>query len=161
MSAYAPSRGFPRDVSFKDALASKGLEFHTEVFDLINDPVAQSGAPIGIAAVQIGTVRISQDADFVAEKFVFSVLPLGANFQVRITDDGSGRNLSNIPVDINNVAGTAQRPRILKPRLFKRNGDVSIEFTNTSGAPITALQFVMSGYKIFNENALNLNNPQA
>jgi hypothetical protein len=161
MTAFSPASGIPRTIDYKDYLASKGLEFHTEVFDLVVDPVAQSGAAIAAGAVVVATVRISQEADFVAEKWVFTAGPLGAGFSVRIEDSSTGRALSNVAVDINNVAGTAQRPRILKPRLFRRNADVSVTFTNTSPAPITALQFVMSGYKIFDKNALNLNNPQA
>jgi hypothetical protein len=153
--------GIPRSIDYKEYLQSRGLEFHTEIFDLVVDPVAQSGANIAAGGVVVATVRISQEADFVSEKWVFTVAPLGAVFQVRITDNSTGRTLSNIPVDINNVAGTAQRPRILKPRMFRRNADVSFEFTNTSGAIITGLQFCMSGYKIFDKNALNLNNPQA
>lgn len=151
---------FTHTSGYKDALASAGLEFHTEIFDLAVDPVAQSGAPIAVGGSVIATVRISQEADFVAEKIVADTMPLGSQFTVQIFDNATNRALSNIPLRVANAAGTAQRPRIIKPRLFRRNSDISFLFTNVDTAPITALQLVFNGYKIFDPNSLNLNNPQ-
>jgi hypothetical protein len=151
---------FTHTYGYKDALAAAGMEFHTEIFDLGVDPVAQSGAAIPIGGSVIATVRISQEADFVGEKYVSDTFPLGSQYTVQIFDNATNRALSNIPLRVSNIAGTAQRPRILKPRLFRRNSDISFLFTNIDTVPITALQFVIEGYKIFDPNALNLNNPQ-
>lgn len=151
---------FTHTYGYKDALAAAGMEFHTEVFDLAVDPVAQSGASIPVGGSVIATVRISQEADFVAEKIVADTAPLGSQFTVQIFDNATNRALSNIPLRVANVAGTAQRPRIIKPRLFRRNSDISFLFTNIDTVPLTALQLVFEGYKVFDPNALNLNNPQ-
>ncbi len=156
---------FQHTYGYKDALAAAGLEFHTETFDLIVDPVAQSGAPIPAAGVAgstvIATVRISQEADFVAEKVVEDHEPSQSNYTVQIFDNATNRALSNLPARVANVAGTAQRPRLWKPRLFRRNSDISLIFTNLdANNPITGLQFQFSGFKVFDPNALNLNNPQ-
>ncbi len=133
-----------------------------EIFDLFVDPVAQSGATIAAGAGVIATVRISQEADFVAEKMVFIVSAAAGTpfFTVQIFDNATNRALSNIAVRAELIAGTAQLPRLMKPRLFRRNSDISFVFTNTSGVTITALQMGFSGYKIFDPNALNLNNSQ-
>ena len=152
---------FTHTYGYKDALAAAGLEFHTEMFDLAVDPVAQSGAAIPASGTIIATVRISQEADFVAEKIVADFLPTASNFTVQIFDNATNRALSNIALRIANLAGTAQRPRIIKPRLFRRNSDISFVFANLSAvATITALQLTFSGYKVFDPNSLNLNNPQ-
>jgi hypothetical protein len=159
-SYYALPPFFTHTYGYKDALAAAGMEFHTEIFDLAVDPIAQSGVPIAVGASVIATVRISQEADFVAEKIVADTNPLGVQFTVQIFDNATNRALSNIPLRVNNMAGTAQRPRIIKPRLFRRNSDISFLFTNIDTVPVTALQLVFNGYKIFDPNALNLNNPQ-
>ena len=145
---------------YKDYLSSCGLEFHTEWFDLGLDPVAQSGAAIPAGATVIANVRITQEADFVAEAVVADAAPIGADFSVQVFDNATNRALSNVPIRVANLAGTAQRIRRIKPRLFRRNSDLTLTFTNTGVNPITALQWVFQGYKIFDANALNLNNPQ-
>ena len=158
---------FGHTPGYKDALAAAGMEFHTEVFDLAVDPIAQSGANLAAGATVIATVRISQEADFVAEKYTEFCVdtadqtdPDDVSYRVQIFDNATNRALSNQAIRVSNLAGTAQRPRILKPRLFRRNSDISFVFTNVDANPITALQLVFSGFKIFDPNSLNLNNPQ-
>jgi len=152
---------FTHTLGYKDWLAAHGLEFHTEAFDLEFDPIAASGGNLTAAVSPLATtVRVSQEADFVAEKLVESHTPAASTYSVRIFDNGTNRALSNGPILNASIAGTAQRPRIWKPRLFRRNSDIQIDFALVAGADITQLEFVMSGYKIFDKNALNLNNPQ-
>lgn len=151
---------FTHTYGYKDALAAAGLEFHTEVFDLAVDPVQQSGANIAAGASVIATVRISQEADFVEEKRMVAISPSTALFTVQIFDNATNRALSNVALRGENAAGTAQRPRLVKPRLYRRNSDISLVFTNVGAVTITALQWLFSGFKIFSPDALNLNNPQ-
>lgn len=160
---------FQHTMGYKDALAAAGLEFHTEIFDLSVDPIAQSGQNLAAGATVIATVRISQEADFVCEKIMDwtvdsadRVLPELVGWRLQIFDNATNRALSNIPVPRSSIAGTAQRPALWKPRLFRRNSDLSFVFTADAGNdnPITQLVVTMQGFKIFDPNALNLNNPQ-
>lgn len=145
---------------YKDVLAAAGLEFHTEMFDLAVDPIAQGGIAIAVGATAIATVRIGQEADFVAEKIVADHVPFAEPYVVQIFDNATNRALSNIPIRNDNLVGTGERPRIIKPRLFRRNSDLSFVFTNVGVNPITVLQLVLCGYKIFDPCSLNLNRPQ-
>jgi hypothetical protein len=160
---------FTHTYGYKDALAAAGLEFHTEVFDLSVDPIASSGANMAAGATVIAVVRVSQEADFVCEKFMEFCVdtadqadPDDVGYRVQIFDNATNRALSNIPIPRSIIAGTGQRPALIKPRLFRRNSDISFVFTADSqnANAINRLVFTMRGYKVFDPNALNLNNPQ-
>lgn len=163
-AAYGYAQGY------KDRLAAAGMQFHTEVFFLAVDAIAAAaGAALAAGATRIVSLRISQEADFVVEKIMeFSaddadaVTPQAAGYRVQIFDNATNRALSNLPVPKSCAAGTAQRPMLIKPRLFRRNSDVSLIFTadTFNAAALDRLFFVMMGYKIFDPNALNLNSPQ-
>lgn len=168
-SYYQLPPSFTHTMGYKDALAAAGLEFHTEVFELAIDPIAQSGANLAAGGSVIATVRISQEADFVAEKLMdFCVdtndatAPETVGYRAQIFDNATNRALSNIPIPRACLAGTAQRPSLWKPRLFRRNSDISVVFTadTQNGAAINRLVLVFQGFKIFDPNALNLNLPQ-
>lgn len=168
-SYYQLPPSFTHSMGYKDALAAAGLEFHTEYFELAVDPIAQGGANIAAGGTAIATVRVSQEADFVAEKVMEFCVdtadqanPEDVGYRVQIFDNATNRALSNIPIPRSCIAGTAQRPALWKPRLFRRNSDLTLVFTaDTQNAnSIDRLVFVFQGYKIFDPNALNLNNPQ-
>lgn len=168
-SYYQLPPQFTHTYGYKDALAAAGLEFHTEYFELAVDPIAQSGGVIAAGASVIATFRVSQEADFVAEKILDVCeannedTDLGPNaYRAQIFDNATNRALSNIPIPRGSLAGTAQRPALMKPRLFRRNSDISIVFTANANLAhsLTALVLTFQGYKIFDPNALNLNNPQ-
>lgn len=168
-SYWALPPSFTHTYGYKDAIAAAGLEFHTEYFELAVDPIAQSGQTIAPGASAIATFRVSQEADFVAEK-IMDICNIddedtdtGPNsYRAQIFDNATNRALSNIPLPRGALCGTASRPALIKPRLFRRNSDITIVFTaNANNSdPITALVFVFQGFKIFDANALNLNNPQ-
>ena len=160
---------FTHTYGYKDALAAAGLEFHTEVFDLAIDVRAQNAANIAPGATAIATVRISQEADFVAEKVMDFcsdtanlLTPETVGYRVQVFDNATNRALSNIPLPRSVFAGTAQRPALMKPRLFRRNSDLTFVVTAdpTNANAINRLVIMIRGFKIFDPNSLNLNNPQ-
>ena len=135
-------------------------QFNTEPFYNAFDPTVGGTIPVPVAGTVQGALAITQEADFVAEKLTFEVVPLGALFTVLIEDASSNRQLMNQPLISNNLLGTAQRPALWKPRLFRRNSNILMTILNISGVPITRLQIVFCGYKIFDPRALDLNLPQ-
>lgn len=113
------------------------------------------------AAVATGQISIDADSDFVWEKSSYfadvagaaqtdanKVVPL---VSVAITDSGSGRNLQNIPVPIDTIAGRAGLPFLVpSPRVFAANSNITLVFTNYSAATDYAnLYYVFIGYKKF------------
>ena len=135
-------------------------QFNTEPFYNSIDPTVGGTVPLAAAATFQGAIAITSEADFVGEKWTFEVVPLGALFTVRVEDASSNRTLMNQPLISNNFLGTAQRPALWKPRLFRRNSNIMFTIQNISGAPIVRLQVVLCGYKIFDPRALDLNLPQ-
>ena len=148
-----------RASSLKDELFRSGIEYLTEPFDGAVDPTNGGVLPIAAGATANVNLLITQEADFVVEKLTADVTPIGALFTYQMTDTSTGRVLSNQPIISVNGLGTAQRPRLWKPRLFRRNSTIQFIIVNISLAPITRLQICLSGYKIFDRNALNLNLP--
>jgi len=122
------------------------------------DVVAQSGV-LTPALVVNPVLRIEQASDFVWEKLVCDVTPLGSTFTTIITIQGPQEQLMGAAIPNNALYGTAQRPALIKPRVLTRNSDISFTITSTSVANITALVIVLWGYKVKDRNALNLNMP--
>lgn len=149
----------PHSPSYADYMAQAGYQFHVEPFWYAVDPTVGGTVPLGAAATTTSPIQITQEADFIAEKITGFVAPVGGTFTLLITDNATSRQLSNQAIVSTAIIGTAERPAIMKPRLFRRNSAVQFTFTNISGAAITRLQVVLVGYKIYDRNALNLNRP--
>jgi hypothetical protein len=109
-----------------------------------------------------GTMEITQEADFVATRFLHVAVnpttgvPITPSYRVKVSDGGSDRQLSPFEVHIDTLAGTAQRSvPFSKNRLFRRNSTVTFNFIQLQ-AVATRIFIVGQGYKIFDEAALNL-----
>lgn len=154
MSAIAPPQRRP---SVEDYLAAIGLDVFTEWFDLVVDPLTILNATsIAASASVFPSLTVGQDAHFVAEKIMHDTIPSDATgvWTIVLNDGGNDRNLSNRPIRRDNFAGTALRPALIKPKLFKAKS--TLTFTIVGGtAAITAIQIVFRGYKILNLEALN------
>jgi hypothetical protein len=117
-------------------------------------------AAIGVTG--IGTLRVSQEADFVATRVLaaavnpVSGVPLTPSYTCKIVDGGSDREIMNQEIHVDTLAGTAQRSvPFTKNRLFRRNSDVTFTFSNQQ-AVATRIFMLVQGYKIFDEAALDL-----
>jgi len=93
-------------------------------------------------------VVIDNDSDFLWDRIVASSTGL---FNVFLTDKFSARPLmpsQAVPINGENIAGTAQLPFWLpKPYLIRRTSTVTALFTDRSGAGNT-IQFCLVGYKV-------------
>ena len=68
---------------------------------------------------------------------------------VQITDTGSGRNLQQLPVNINDLAGSAQLPFVLPvERVFAARSTIQVTFTQNQAVDVyQGLSLVFHGYK--------------
>lgn len=105
-------------------------------------------------------INIESEADFVWERTTYSLT--GNQTQTRdtvqipalaveIRDSGSGRNLQDQPVQITDMAGSAELPYVLSSeRIFKANSTINVIFTNTQATDqYQGLTLAFHGYKIW------------
>jgi hypothetical protein len=91
-------------------------------------------------------IVINGDADFQA---IWLIASSTGPFTCRFGDGATGRFFMSRPVNNVNLFGTALQPfPMLPPYVWKRQGSISLDLTDTSGAPNT-IQIVFSGKKIF------------
>jgi len=116
---------------------------------------------ITTGTTKTANVNIETDAEFIVDKITYfgtvggaaqtkesRVVPL---VEISLNDTGSGRNLQNLPVPLDCMAGTAELPFVLPvPRKFKPNATITVTATNISAATdYDNLKVVFSGYKKF------------
>jgi len=108
--------------------------------------------PKGSAVLVIKLTRV---ADFYATKLVKT----GTDFKFLVKDSSNDRQWSNIPVDAEVGAGSAQLPLILpKPRFIARASTVTVEFWNKSDKS-NLVSLALIGYKIYHvEDLTNITN---
>ena len=105
-----------------------------------------------------GTIPIQNDANFLAVHSMYEtglanagvLLLVNGGMLVQLTDGGSNRILSNIPVPATTLFGTAQRPYMWPmTHLFKANSLIGFQVTGLAAAlaGITA-RFVIGGFKV-------------
>jgi hypothetical protein len=107
-----------------------------------------------------GTVSINNDADFLIVSIVGVVTdannanPLtNVPATVLITDNGSGRAISNIPTAYNNAIGTTLMPYYLDyPKYLARSTTLSVQY-NSLEAVIRNVRIAFRGFKIFSQAA--------
>lgn len=93
-------------------------------------------------------ISIQADADFICA-YITVVNSDALGFLVQITDQGSQRRLSNVPLRFDQVGGTAQRPYVLPmPHRFPRNGSITLDTTNL-GANASTARLDLHGYKVW------------
>ena len=116
-------------------------------------------------AGHIGAICTSPTSGLVAS-LGFQVPSVGPGaWDYLITDGGNDRQMSNQAIHAYAGIGVGSLPfHLPKPRLFKRNTNIRIAFTlrhPVTGAGTTNneqmnVQFVASGYKVYDRSALNL-----
>jgi hypothetical protein len=112
-------------------------------------------APPALTALQVNvaaSVTVDNDADFEWRWIIASsILNTGAVglYSVTLTDRFTSRPLMTVPINGENIAGTAQLPFILpKPYLLRRTSTIQAFFTDRSGATTNTIQFCLVGYKL-------------
>lgn len=107
-----------------------------------------------------GNINVQADSDFkwikatyhanetnVSQQQSTRVIPL---VTVQITDSGSGRQLFNNPVPIENVFGTGLLPFILPVyRIFKARSNIAVTLINFSAGSTYNIRLSFIGTKIF------------
>lgn len=112
-----------------------------------------------VAPNATGIIQIDADADFYCVALSYqadiaaaiitestNVIPL---VNLLITDSGSGKNLSNIPIPLPTYAGDGKRPyRLIRPRVFGATATIQLGYTAYVAAGTTySITLVMHGYK--------------
>lgn len=119
--------------------------------------------PLPLAANASGEVNINlaDDSffaltDFIASTSADSTATVPNNFTVRIRDETTGREFSNVPLPQavvgNRIANTGLREQVFP--VFPRLNTFNFQFLNLTGNTIT-INFGLKGYKVFNPEILN------
>lgn len=135
--------------------------------DVFIDSSFQYGIAMGGAAfvtgleTLVGTIPIQSDANFLCVHTVYDpgVLDgdtdprntlLQGGVLVTITDGATQRDLSNIPIPVNCLFGSAQQPYMWPlTHLFRANTPIGIRITGTAVAMIgITVRLVFGGFKV-------------
>jgi hypothetical protein len=121
-----------------------------------------------IGATGLGTTNITQEADFVATRFMYAAvnpatgafMPYqvagGPSFTVLVTDGSTDRNIIQFPIHVETFAGDIKRSTpFTKNRLFRRNSTITFNLVNLQ-AVATRVFLAVAGYKVFDEASLDL-----
>lgn len=95
-------------------------------------------------------IPVQSDADFELAYITANVSSLVTpSASLMVTDNGGNRRLFNVPVNIDMVAGSGQRPYVLpESHIFARNGAILLEVTNLiAGANV--VNVALHGWKWF------------
>ena len=108
------------------------------------------------------TIQITQEADFVATRFLAvdvtpaTGVPIVGSYTVVIRDGSTDRELMPVGIHRETLFGTAQRSvPFTKNRLFRRNSTITLRATQRQ-AVLTRAFIVAQGYKIYDEESLDL-----
>ena len=120
---------------------------------------------LAAAASTTVTIQLEADADFVLVKTSYfadlagtaqtdstRIIPL---VHVQIQDSSSGRNLQNLPIPLDSMAGRGELPFVFPiPRIFKANSSIKFTFDNFSAATTyTNIELSLIGFKVFEQGA--------
>jgi hypothetical protein len=110
---------------------------------------------LGGAATATVNVPVTNDSDFVLDAInlvaytaagVFLVEP---DYQIGLTDSGSGRNLQDAPVHVANITGSGMETfRLPEPKLFKGSATIQVTLVNNT-AVAAKVDVALIGRKIF------------
>ncbi|MCI0402699.1 MAG: zinc finger-like domain-containing protein [Acidobacteria bacterium] len=93
-----------------------------------------------------GVITFDRDAPF---EWVWLVATQTGTFTTRFTDQATGRQFENLPVNNANRFGTAQLPfPLVEPYIFAPGTAFGITLVDTTAAPNT-VQLVLKGYKLY------------
>lgn len=118
-----------------------------------------SNLAAGAAGTQIVTIQADSDFEWVYGAYQFnlanaafteSTRPI-PNCTVLITDQGSGRQMMNAAIPVENLFGMPGQPFELPlSKVFRANATIGAQVTNIDAATATGqLRLTMIGYKIF------------
>jgi hypothetical protein len=107
----------------------------------------QDFIPLGANATTTGTIQIQDDSHFLAVAGVALVVDVtnttvlnsesnanASGIQVQVFDVASGAPLSQTPVPLDNMYGTAQRPAVWPlPKLFRASSSIATQAQNLLG----------------------------
>jgi hypothetical protein len=107
-----------------------------------------------------GIINIDADSDFYCVALSYQADIAGAALTestnliplitVQITDTGSGKQLSNVPMPIGAMMGDGKRPyRLPRPRVFLSNATIQLNFTTYTAAVTYNLTTLLHGYKVY------------
>lgn len=108
----------------------------------------QDFIPLALGATTVGNIQIQNDSHFLCVAACALVTNTvntvvinsesnasAAGKLVLITDVGSGAPLSSVPVPLDNLFGTAQRPAVWAlPKLFRKGGTLATQIQDIFGA---------------------------
>lgn len=109
---------------------------------------------------QNGNIQIQADSDFkwltaayhadiAAAAFTDDTRPI-PNVTVAITDQGSGRQLTQNPVPIPSIFGTGRLPFVLPiPRVFRARSSIGIDVVNFDAAATYNIRLSFIGTKLY------------
>lgn len=126
-------------------------------FAIVFNPFRTNPTAIPPQETRPVSVTLSHDGAFVVGMYVFTISADGlAAFS--ITDTATSREqMTDFVADVN-IAGTAQNPFYLTvPRTYPQNTTIKLNVQNRAavgGTDITALEFVMHGYKVLDPRML-------
>lgn len=131
--------------------------------------------PATLNAFTTGTFLVQNDSAFVIMKTVYTatltdnvsipsfvtvaapattfvLFPGSMPLLVNLTDTGSGRQFSNVDVDIDNWFGTSQRPFLwTTPQVLDPNSTFSMRVQNLSTTTSFNVRCAFHGYKVFGD----------
>lgn len=188
-----PQPGGPRGpsalVAAFDLMATKvvhslhqlfGFQYTRNAEHYVYSASITTGTADALGTVYNSSIRVTQEADFIATRLNGSVristtgILIGISGVVGvagdlpdmpvallITDGSSDRQLSNEPVDVFATYGTwGGLPGIwARPRLFARNTTISLQLTSLKVVPASTIwvyRIVLIGWKIYDAQALDL-----
>jgi hypothetical protein len=111
---------------------------------------------LGASAINApAQIQIDADADFVITYSILAAysapgtIITAPDYLVTFMDTGSGRNFQNVPVHVQNVFGTAERPFAWpEPKLITAASTLNLQLTNRTTQTAT-VQATLGGLKIF------------
>jgi len=110
---------------------------------------------LGAGGVITQQVPITADSDFVLDALnlvaysAVGILVVNPDYQLSLVDTGSGRNLQDAPIHVNNITGTGQFPYILPEcKIFAGSSNISITLQNNT-AVAAKVDIALIGRKCF------------
>lgn len=111
-------------------------------------PLAASGTATGNISIQADSGFLAMDLVRVVTDTLDTTFLTNAPALVNVADAGSGRNLMDRPVHVDNLLGTVQLPGRWYPRFFSASSTIIVQIQNLEA---TARNYRISfiGFKIF------------
>lgn len=141
----------------------KDIQAKPRLADILRDWFFEYAANFTFAGneTQNATIQVQTDAHFLVVSSAYDTnhpavggFGAGINAQfggllVQLSDVATSRPLSNIPVPVSTLFGTAQRPFVWPfTHLFRAGGGIAIQATGIVAATAQTVRLVFQGYKL-------------